>query len=99
MNKLMIEGLDRLGKDTLINGVLHKYGYHQVLHFSKPQMLECYTSAEAGDPVESKREALRRYQEASFKNMFSILHDARFSRIICNRAHLGECVYAPLYRG
>jgi thymidylate kinase len=99
INKFMIEGLDRLGKDTLIGGIQHRRGYHQVLHFSKPVQLECYTPAEAGDPIESKREALFRYQEASFRTMFSLMRDATYSHIICNRAHLGENVYAPMYRG
>lgn len=99
INKYLIEGLDRLGKDTLINGILHRRGYHQVLHFSKPSVLECYSAGEAGDPIETKREALFRYQEASFRTMFSLLRDATYTHVICNRAHLGECVYAPLYRG
>lgn len=99
INKFMIEGLDRLGKDTLINGILHRRGFHHVLHYSKPAQLECYMPAEDGDPIESKREALFRYQEASFRTMFSLVRDAKFSHLIFNRAHLGECVYAPLYRG
>jgi hypothetical protein len=99
INKFMIEGLDRLGKDTLINGILHRRGFHHVLHYSKPLQLECYTQAEAGDPIENKREALRRYQEASFRTMFSLVRDAKYSHLIFNRAHLGENVYAPMYRG
>jgi thymidylate kinase len=31
--------------------------------------------------------------------MFSILRDAKYARIICDRTHLGEVVYAPIYRG
>jgi hypothetical protein len=98
-NKFMIEGLDRLGKDTLIAGIQHRLGYHQVLHFSKPHVLECYHPKDENDPMVDRREALRRYQEASFRNMFSMFRDARYSHLIANRAHLGECVYAPLYRG
>jgi thymidylate kinase len=98
-NKFMIEGLDRLGKDTLISGIQHKLGYHQVLHFSKPQVLECYHPKDENDPTVDRRESLRRYQEASFRNMFAIFRDAKYSHLIANRAHLGECVYAPLYRG
>lgn len=97
--KFMIEGLDRLGKDTLISGLLHRLGFHHVLHFSKPQVLECYHPKDEADPVIDRRIALRRYQEASFRNMFSMFRDAKFSHLIANRAHLGECVYAPLYRG
>ena len=98
-NKFLIEGLDRLGKDTLINGILNKRGYHQVLHFSKPVMLNCYEPCPTGmTAAEMKAESLRRYQERSFRTMFSMLSDATYAHIICNRAHLGECVYAPLYR-
>lgn len=85
-NHFLIEGLDRLGKDTLIDGIQDELGYHQVLHFSKPKQLKCY-----GD--------LYRYQRASFRNLFSLLSRAHSARVICNRAHLGEAVYSPLYRG
>lgn len=99
-NKYLIEGLDRLGKDTLISGIQHKRGYHQVLHFSKPVMLNCYEPCPTGmTAAEMKSEALYKYQERSFRTMFSMLRDATYAHIICNRAHLGECVYAPLYRG
>lgn len=94
----LIEGLDRLGKDTLINSILHKRGFHHVLHFSKPTVLETYSFGESTDPIEGKREALYQYQRASFWNMFTLL-EAQRSSLICNRAHLGECVYAPMYRG
>ena len=97
--QFLIEGLDRLGKDTLINGIQHKRGFHHVLHFSKPMVLETYSVGESTDPIEGKREALYQYQRASFWNMFTLLRDAQFSSLICNRAHLGECVYAPMYRG
>lgn len=104
ISKFMIEGIDALGKDTLINGILNTRGYHQVLHFSKPVVLDIYKTEqwEMKDhrPVRSySTHPLKAYQEASFKTMFSIIHDATFSRVICNRAHLGECVYAPMYRG
>src|SRR6266496_2678008 len=89
--KFLIEGLDRLGKDTLIAGIQHRRGYHQVLHYSKPLRLDCYSSAN-GFAAE------RRYQEASFRTLFQFLRHVD-APIICNRAHLGECVYAPLYRG
>jgi thymidylate kinase len=100
MNKILIEGLDRLGKDTLIQGILNKTGYHHVMHFSKPVQLDCYVPSPTGMTAqEILQMSLQMYQERSFRTMFSILRDAKFSHIICNRAHLGECVYAPLYRG
>lgn len=91
VRKFLIEGLDRLGKDTLIAGIQHRRGYHQVLHYSKPQRLDCYSSADGFS-------AERRYQEASFRTLFQFLRNVD-AHIVCNRAHLGECVYAPLYRG
>jgi hypothetical protein len=91
VRKFLIEGLDRLGKDTLIQGIQHRRGYHQVLHYSKPLKLDCYLSDDG-------LSAERCYQEASFRTLFHFLRDVH-ANIICNRAHLGECVYAPLYRG
>jgi len=89
--QFLIEGLDRLGKDKLIEGILHRVGYHEVIHYKKPQELDFYRAA-------TPNAMLRSYQEASFRTMFCILRDAVAARIICNRAHIGECVYAPIYR-
>ncbi len=90
--KLLIEGLDRLGKDTLIQGILDRHGYYQVLHFTKPLRLDFYAR---NDPSS----AFREYQDASFRTLFQLLQAAPAAKILCNRAHLGECVYAPIYRG
>lgn len=99
VNKYLIEGLDRLGKDTLINGILNERGFHQVIHFSKPQALKCYEPCSTElTAAEMVREQLRAYQERSFRTMFSLINEAKYSNLIFNRAHLGECVYAPLYR-
>ncbi|HET9958572.1 MAG TPA: hypothetical protein VFQ61_28955 [Polyangiaceae bacterium] len=87
--KLIIEGIDRLGKDTLIRGIQDRRGYHLVLHYTKPIPLAFYEGS--GHP------AGRQYQEASFRTMFQMLRVAE-TQLICNRSHLGECVYAPLYR-
>lgn len=99
INKYLIEGLDRLGKNTLIDGILNARGYYQVLHFSKPLMLNCYTPCPTGMTAdEMVSSQFYEYQNRSFRTMFSLLRDAKYSNLICNRAHLGECVYAPLYR-
>lgn len=99
INKYLIEGLDRLGKDTLISGIRNKCGYHQVIHFSKPEILEFYRPVRGGgDAIVAKREMLYGYQRASFINMFNMLNEIN-TKMICNRAHLGEAVYSPLYRG
>lgn len=117
ITKFLIEGLDRLGKDTLIDGIQQARGFHHVLHFSKPLELDCYRQlSELNVDSQMYRnvpgtygcgksnskiiqgEMFRQYQLASFRNMFMLLRDP-YTRLIMNRAHLGECVYAPLYRG
>jgi thymidylate kinase len=100
INKFLIEGLDRLGKDTLIDGIMHQRGYHQVLHFSKPRHLARYMPSPTGmTAAEMESVSFKEYQEQSFRTMFAMLRNLPYTQIICNRAHLGECVYAPLYRG
>jgi len=81
----IIEGLDRLGKSTLIDGILQNQGFYQVLHYTKPQKLDFYDGN------------LQCYQRDNFNVMFNILRNV--SNVILDRAHLGECVYAPMYRG
>ncbi len=88
INKFIIEGLDRLGKTTLIDGIRNKLGFYQVIHYSKPVKLEYYT-------VEDNFKAAA-YQYDSFINMFKLLNSD--AKIIFDRAHLGESVYSPLYR-
>ncbi len=45
-----VEGLDRLGKSTLIQGIQDKFGYYQVIHFAKPQKLRIYEEAAKSKP-------------------------------------------------
>ena len=87
---VIVEGLDRVGKDTLISELQHRLGYRLVLHYQKPVALRVYADRFGSD-------ALREYQRASFRTMLSILRDEE-RQVICNRSHLGEFVYAPLYR-
>jgi len=88
----LLEGIDRVGKDTLIRGIQARLGYHQVFHYQKPLRLDFYAAV-------SEAEAPYRYQEASFRTMFQVLCGVPSAKIICNRSHLGESIYAPLYRG
>jgi thymidylate kinase len=90
-NRFLIEGIDRVGKDTLIREIQERLGYHLVLHYTKPIPLAFYQSV-TGPP------ASRQYQEASFRTMFHLLRQSPEAPIICNRSHVGEYVYAPLYR-
>lgn len=89
--QFIIEGIDRVGKDTLVRGLLDRLGYHLVIHYSKPLQLACYGNHEGLSPE-------RLFQEASFATLFSLISAVPTAPVICNRAHLGECVYGRLYR-
>lgn len=91
-----VEGLDRLGKSTLIEGILDRLGYYEVIHFSKPKKLSAYagTSPVVGVPATSLQ--VYHYQQESFRN--SMLLARSGARLIFDRWHLGEVVYAPMYR-
>ena len=91
-----VEGLDFLGKSTLIEGLLDQLGYYQVIHFSKPKKLSAYagTSPVVGVPATSLQ--VYHYQQESFRN--SMLMARSGARIIFDRWHLGEAVYSPMYR-
>lgn len=97
MKNFIIESIDRCGKDTLISGILNRFGYKNVLHRSKPVLLEFYKE-------ESKdKDPLFLYQQSCFAQDMALLKiidsDANFSGIIYNRSWLGEQVYSSLYRG
>lgn len=90
MAKLIIEGVDRLGKSTLINGLIEVLGYHTVLHYEKPRYLpNVYGS--------NKTQALFEYQKDSFWVGFDML-SIPDAPLIFDRFHLGEVVYSPRYR-
>ena len=89
-SKFLLEGIDHLGKDTLVARIQNRLGYHLVLHYTKPLALDCYATGPSPE---------RMYQESSFCTMFEVLRDLRTSKVILNRTHLGEAVYGPLYRG
>jgi thymidylate kinase len=88
-----IEGLDRLGKSTLINNIKQQLGFYQVIHFSKPEKLEAYRDSA---PTGISRAQEFEYQKASFINSMLLAKSA--ARLIFDRWHLGEAVYAPMYR-
>jgi thymidylate kinase len=103
----IIEGIDRLGKSTLIDNIRNELGYFEVIHFGKPQVLTYNQKivdrfkAEAADPSKYISEAdipdiYKIYQYDSFDNALRILKSD--ARLIFDRAHIGEAVYAPIYR-
>ena len=85
--KIIVEGLDRLGKDTIIAGIQEEIGPYFEIHFSKPKKLKHI----------DRPDWAKVYQELSFKNGMALLGSSE-AKIIFNRFHLGECVYSPLYR-
>lgn len=109
--KFLIDGIDRLGKSSLITRIQAELGYHLVIHYDKPRLLpnyldlaDCIKRAEVSetDYDESYRNlsvqnlALRLYQEEANRGMFNLMKTD--VPIIFDRTHLGELVYAPLYR-
>ena len=93
-----IEGLDRLGKSALIEGIRQRQGYYEVIHFGKPQKLNAYIGALSpfGMIIPATRYPDYVYQRESFIN--SMLMAKSGARIIFDRWHLGEAVYSPMYR-
>lgn len=84
-SKFLIDGVDRLGKSTLTESLMNDIGYFLKIHYDKPKALQ----ALGGDRGE--------YQRQCNVNMFELLRT--YVPIIFDRTHLGEMVYAPLYRG
>lgn len=89
MQKYVIfEGLDRCGKDTQIGLIQKSFSsetFH-VFHYSKIPL----------DTPEENRE----YSKRMYVDMFEIMKENKDKNrnFIFNRSHLGESVYAPLYR-
>jgi len=87
--KIIIEGIDRLGKDTLQSGIINTFGYHHVIHYSSPKNTNFYKNDDGFDEQFW-------FQHDSFLNGFDLLEkDGKF---IYNRFHLGEFVYSQRYR-
>jgi hypothetical protein len=90
-SKFLIDGIDRLGKSTLSQSILNELGYHLMIHYDKPKVLPYYTQAL------SPNQARYQYQYECNVNMFRLLKSD--VPVIFDRTHLGELVYAPIYRG
>ena len=84
-NTILIEGPDRVGKNTQIEAIRNYFSSDlwQVLHYSKPPKLD------------SVDEYIS-YQSSLFSQMFGLSFVV--PKLILNRSHIGEAVYAN-YRG
>lgn len=104
IKSVIIEGVDRLGKNTLITGIQDRLGFFQEIHYKKPEQLDLYVNEgrvvyAVPDDVITERViefANKRYQMQSFTTMLQLLTSGE--RLIMNRSHIGEAVYAPRYR-
>ena len=102
MTHYIIEGVDNLGKGTLIDGIQQLNGPYMIQHFERPMFSQKIKNnyMEEFPQIETKvldYEILRRYQLQSFYNGFQHLRQTNVPTIF-DRFHLGECVYGPLYR-
>lgn len=97
--KYLIEGIDRLGKSTLVDGIMNAEGYNLVIHYDKPLDLEYYNDNTNWFPGDNTPANDRKKQYMTDLNhvMFQMIQNLN-APIIFDRAHLGETVYAPLYR-
>jgi thymidylate kinase len=91
LQNIICEGLDRLGKSTLVDNLKQRLGHFTSLHYSKPELLSYY------ELRVGRGKAHEFYQRDSFGGMFKLL--ASDARVIMDRGHLGEMVYAHRYRG
>lgn len=93
MKLLIFEGLDRCGKDTIINHIAADYPHLIRVHWGYPK----------GETNEDKTE----YQVKAFNAEMAVqgnlrhIYGANYFEdgiYIWNRSHIGEYVYGPMYR-
>lgn len=91
MKLLILEGLDRCGKDTLIQSICARF----------PNLIKRHWGYPKGDTNEEKAEHQQRQflWEFSFhkKNKYDFFTDNEML-MIWNRSHIGEYVYGTIYR-
>lgn len=88
MALIFIEGLDRCGKDTQIKLI-------QQLFIDKPLHVLHYSNYKGFTSPED----CQTYSASVYSSMFKLLHNNyKTMHFILNRSHIGEYVYAPIYR-
>ena len=99
MKHIIIEGGDRLGKNTILESLCAHYKYNNITirHFDKPP-----TNLTIKETLEFQFEVF--YKEMLFANHISESIDGdkwgyHDNILIWNRSHLGEYVYSQLFRG
>lgn len=87
---IIVDGVDRVGKDTQIKKIQEYFKDRKHFHVLK------YSNVKGVYDKEGL-EWSKRYYSQMF-NIFYTLDAQIHYDIICNRAHLGEFVYSPMYR-
>lgn len=109
-SKFLIDGIDRLGKSSLIEHLQQELGYFLVIHYDKPKLLANLidvatmildskpedTDFIADQHLDVNNMARKLYQEETNRGMFDLMKTD--TPVIFDRTHLGELVYAPMYR-
>ena len=86
---IIIEGPDNTGKDTQVKQIIKNFPnevFHMFHYFNLPFK----------DDLEKHKKYSAKMYDQMFKIMKEVPKDVNY---IFNRAHLGETVYSPLYRG
>jgi len=85
---VIIEGCDRVGKDTLIAGLQNSFQRTETIHW--------------GYPIGDNNEEKTAYQQFDFERKMVYWKekqaDGSLELLIWNRSHLGENVYGTMYR-
>lgn len=87
---LILEGLDRCGKSTLVSDLRKNY-------FTNPKLIVHHASAPPKGVADPNAWEVRHYTETS--DTFHYLSAKEGYDIICDRFHLGAIVYGMRYRG
>lgn len=87
---LIIEGMDRCGKTTLISNLRKHY-------FTNPKLIVHHASSPPKGVEDQNAWEINHYKETA--DTFHHLSAKEGYDIICDRFHIGAMVYGPRYRG
>ena len=83
--KILLEGIDGIGKSSLSKELAKGFNIPCIKHLGKPKSIKRYK----GCKIKYQLEVFRRFNRIMLSDI----------DIVYDRAHLGEFVYGPLYRG
>jgi thymidylate kinase len=89
MKLLIVEGMDNVGKDTMINEIRGEFDRVKIVHFDKPK---------SKDNIEAAKEQKETFHKA-LKQVVEDYKNDSYDLVIFNRSYQGELVYGTLYRG